>query len=375
MNTIRQYATLWLVALIVAGFAAPAAAQPDASTDTPDEHRIRLLQAKPRAYAIVEATAGNKQARVRLAGLEAAQHAPDAADDLALAGLTDENPAVRFAALVTIGKLKINRLADAAVDLMRDEDESVRAAAIFAVKRNGRDVDLSPLGRMLATGKPGARANAALLLGELGDPQAIEMLREMAGAPMPRVSSAQRAWVRLQFAEAMIKLDPNDAEVLGTIRAAMFSPLDDVRVLSMQILGEVGDEAVRNGLKHVLERDNPIQVRIAAAQALVRMGDNTAAPTLMDASAYDVEALRDDLEDFLRDRGRQDVGPETRAVREMLADEKQLRRNAAEVRAQAAVALGWVRSPRAVDRLIGLMEDPDPIVSVAAASAVLRASR
>lgn len=338
-----------------------------------NEAKILLLQSKPKAYAIVRAAGQSENPRERLAALEAVQFAPDVAFELVRKGLGDENPAVRFAALVTVGKLQLDALGDAAVDLMRDENESVRAAALFAAKRCGKEVDLSPLGGMLANGSSSARANAAMLIGQLGDPQAVDMLRDMAANPMPRVSSAQRTWVRLQFAEAMIRLAPDDAEVLGSIRAAVYSNLDDVRVLAIQILGEVGDRSVQGGLAHIIKRDNPIQVKIAAAQSLVRMGDRRAAQVLMDATQYDERQLRKDLTEYVNKNPTQ--GPEAQAIRDLLADEKSRQRAAAEVRAQAAVALGYVASEPAAKRLADLLEDADPIVRVAAASAILRALR
>lgn len=357
-----------VMTLVIGGFSAHAQ-----NATGPDETRIALLQAKPEAYAIVEAAGRNEQPRVRLAALEAALHAPDAAYDLALSGLSDENPAVRFAALVTIGKLRITRLADAAGDLMKDDNESVRAAAMFAATRCGRSVDLSPLAGMLASGRPSARANAAMLIGQLGDQQAIAMLRDMAAKPMPRVSSAERTWVRLQFAEAIIRLDPDDADTLGSVRAAMYSNLQEVRVLSMQILGEAGDRSVRAGLAHIVKRDNPIQVKIAAAQALARMGDGAGQKLLLEASQYDAKTLRRELQRYIR--GLQGNAPEAQVVREILDDPALQARAAAEVRAQAAVALGWLDSKAAVTRLTSLLKDADPIVKVAAASAILSGSR
>lgn len=339
----------------------------------PDETRILLLQAKPKAQAIIKAAGQSDDPRVRLAAIEGAQHAPDVAFDLARDGLTDENPAVRFASLVMIGKLKLSDLSDAAEDLTRDKNESVRAAALFAVSRCGKDVNLSPLAGMLANGSSGARANAAMLIGQLGEPQAVDMLRDMADKPMPRVSSAERTWVRLQYAEAMIRLAPDDAEVLGAIRAAVYSNLDDVRVLAIQILGEVGDRSVQGGLAHIIKRDNPIQVKIAAAQSLVRMGDTRAADVLIKASNYDDKMLRKDLQGFLKQTGGQ--GPEAGVIRDLLADEESRARAAAEVRAQAAIGLGYVDSKAAAQRLIALLNDSDLIVKVAAASAILRASR
>ncbi|MGB0766364.1 MAG: HEAT repeat domain-containing protein [Phycisphaeraceae bacterium] len=375
MQKIRMKSAAGCVAFaMVLAFSAAAALTPTtASAQGPDEARIALLQAKPKAYAIIRRAGTSDDPRLRLAAIEAAQHAPDAALDLARNGLGDENPAVRFGALVTVGKLQLVDLAPAALDLLRDRNESVRAAALFAAKRCGKNVDLSPLGGMLASGSPGTRANAAMLVGQLGDRQAIDMLREMASAPMPRVSPAERSWVRLQFAEAMIRLDPNDAEVLGSIRASIYSNLDDVRVLSIQILGEIRDQSVQGGLAHIVKRDNPIQVKIAAAHALVRFGDTQGIPTLLRAARYSERELRDDLEDYIDDNGVS--GPEAQTIRDLLNNETERFRAASEVRAQAAVALGSVRSKEASERLIALLNDPSEVVRVAAASALLSASR
>lgn len=375
MKLFRHFSML----LFAIAVALPALAQQGGASIS-NEARIQLLQLKPRAYAIVEASGRHQQSRVRLAALEAAEYAPDAAYDLARNGMTDENPAVRFAALVTVGKLRLKSLSDAAMDLMRDENASVRAAAIFAAKRCGKPVDLSPLGSMLGSSRASTRANAAMLIGQLGEPQALEMLREMASQPMPRVSPPERTWVRLQFAEAIIRLDPNDAEVLSTIRAAVYSNLDDVRVLAILILGEIGDKSVRGGLAHIAERPNPIQVKIAAAQALAMMGDRLAEQRLLEISRYSADKLRKDLKDYLDVLDEaypsdQLQGPEVRAIRQLLDDPQAQIRAAAEVRAQAARGLGYVSSGASAKRLGEMMDERDPIVQAAAAAAVLRATR
>lgn len=371
MATIRAAGRF--LAISVLALAVCMIASNEAAAQESNESKIILLQSKSKAVSIARTAGQSENPRERLAALEAVQYAPEAAFELARNGLTDDNPAVRFGALVTVGKLKLQDLADAAMDLQRDKNESVRAAALFAAKRCGKDVDISPLAGMLANGSSSARANAAMLIGQLGDTQAIEMLRDMAAQPMPRVSAAERSWVRLQYAEAMIRLDPNDAEVLGSIRASVYSNLDDVRVLAIQILGEVGDRSVQGGLAHIVKRENPIQVKIAAAQSLVRMGDRRSAGVLIKATTYDERQLRADLTKYVRDN--RVGGPEAQAIRDLLSDEKARQRAAAEVRAQAAVGLGVVDSKDAAQRLTALLDDTDPIVRVAAASAILRALR
>ncbi|MEO0474991.1 MAG: HEAT repeat domain-containing protein [Planctomycetota bacterium] len=371
MATIRAAGRL--LAGVVLAAAVCACTPTQAAAQGPDETKILLLQSKPRAASIVQTAGRSDNPRERLAALEAVQHAPELAFDMARDGLSDENPAVRFGALVTVGKLKLRALSDAAMDLMKDDNESVRAAALFAASRCGKDVNLSPLAGMLATGSSSARANAAMLIGQLGDPQAIEMLRDMADRPMTRVSAAERTWVRLQYAEAMIRLDPEDDETLGSIRASVYSNLDDVRVLAIQILGEVGDRSVQGGLAHIIKRDNPIQIKIAAAQSLVQMGDRQAANVLISSSKYNESQLRSDLRAYL---SKGDIsGPEAIVIRDILADDKARASAAAEVRAQAARGLTYVGSTASAQRLAALLEDPATIVRVAAASAILRASR
>lgn len=365
-----RYAAFACLALVFS-FAAVVLVAP--ASAAADDARIELLQAKPRAYAIVENAGRSDAARIRLAAIEASQYAPDAAVDLARMGLTDNNPAVRFAALVSVGKLKLTTLAQAAVDLTLDENPSVRAAAIFAARRCGIDIDPSPLAQMLGSADASTRANAALLVGQLGDPQAIPMLAEMASLPMPRALPAQRTWVRLQFAEAIARLDPNDEKVLGTIRASMFSNLQDVRILAIQILGDVGDQTVLGSLGHIVKRDNPIQVQIAAAHALLQMGDDQALDTLLDATRYDTQTLQKDIASFLRKLA--PTSPEAQAARTLMNSPDDRLRAAAEVRAQAARALAFQPTETVVARLVELMDDPAPIVQVAAASAILRAAR
>jgi HEAT repeat protein len=372
MATIRATGRFIAGAVLMLCIVALTAGTADAQ-EISNEAKILLLQSKSKATSILQAAGKSDSGRERLAALEGSQFAPDVAFEMARNGLSDENPAVRFGALVTIGKLEFRGLADAAVDLMKDDNESVRAAALFAAKKCGRDVDLSPLAGMLANGSSGARANAAMLVGQLGDAQAIEMLRDMADQPMPRVNAAERSWVRLQYAEAMIRLDPNDAEVLGSIRASVYSNLDDVRILAIQILGEVGDRSVQGGLAHIVKRDNPIQVKIAAAQSLVRMGDQRAAGTLFQATRYDERQLRTDLQDYLRKNNV--AGSEALIIQDLLSDEAARKSTAGEVRAQAAIALGYVDSVDAAKRLIALLEDPDAMVRIAASTSILRALR
>lgn len=359
----RSITALCLSFAMGLGLAAlPAQAQPGTVTQP----------TRARAAEVILDASRSENPRLRLAALEAASAAPHQALPLAQLALADENPAVRFGALVTIGKLQLEGLGQAAIDLVEDPDPSVRAAALFAAQRCGRQVDLSPLAQMLGSDRPALRGNAAMLLGLLGDPGAKPMLQEMASAPMRRVSPDQREWVRLQFAEAMVRLDPTDDEIMDAVRASVYSSYEDIRVLGIQIVGDAQDRAMQDWLGQLLRVSEPVQVRIAAAKALAQMGQTTGKKVLMQTSAYSGDDVRRDVQAFLNDnRGGQ--GEAFQAMQQLLNDPVTQAQVAGEIRAQAAFGLGELGDAETVGRLEAMLADPEPIARLAAAGALLRA--
>jgi HEAT repeat protein len=247
-------------------------------------------------------------------------------------GLEDENPGVRFAALVTAGKLRMLSLKPMAQRRLDDKNASVRAAALFAVKASGGEVDLSPMAPMLASNDPGLRGNVAMLLGLLGDASAAPMLKEMAGVAMPRASDVRAAIVRVQVAEAVALL--GDDEALDALRAAAYSPYPEVRILAVQAMGHVRDQRMAPAIIQMLE-ENPQELKLAAAEALGRMG-------LPDGKAVALQAAASPT---------------------------------ATVRVQTAFALRRFDDPVTAAALVGLLNDPEPVVRLAAAAAVLQPMR
>lgn len=298
---------------------------------TPSATRQQLLaQAKDRAVETILTAAQSDQAVLRANAIEAMQPLPERALPLAQLGLDDPNPGVRFAALVTIGRLKLDGLGDATERLLDDPNPSVRAAAMFAAHQCGRPVDISAMAQMLTAPDPTLRGNVAMLLGLMDDPSAAPMLRDLAGAPMRMVSAVRQEIVRAQVAEAMIRL--GDHSALDALRAAVFSQFDEVRVLAVSSLGKLGDRRMQRAFEHLLAKP-PIELQLAAAEALARMDSP--------------------------------VGQEA-----MLAGAQS---ELAPVRAQAAFGLAVADGRATAEALVGLLEDPDPQVRISAAAAVLRA--
>ncbi|MFP4224274.1 MAG: HEAT repeat domain-containing protein [Phycisphaeraceae bacterium] len=302
-----------------------------ADADPPSADEV-LASVRPQAVDEVLAASRSDDAFLRANAIEAAQSIPDRILPLVELGLEDEHPAVRFAALMSIGKLELTSLADAAAALREDESPSVRAAALFAGRRCDAGVDISPLAAMLASPDPTLRGNVVMLLGELGDPSAIAMIQDLADRPMPRAATERLALIRLQAAEALLKL--GDESALDAIRAGAYSGFNEVRVLAVQMLGRAQDRRMRQALKLMLEK-RPIELQLAAAEALARMG-------LADGLAVTLEAAEMDI---------------------------------VTVRAQTAFTLGQMPRVEAARTLADLLEDSEPMVRVAAAAAVLRATQ
>jgi len=297
------------------------------------------------AQLLIDASVGDA-AILRANAIEAMQVDPDRALPLAQRGLGDENPGVRFAAIVTAGQLEFRSLAPAIQPLVRDPNPSVRAAAIFALHTFGRDIDITPLGDMLASQDPGLRANVAMLLGLMGDPSAIPMLQQAGDKPMPRVGEERVALVRIQVAEAMAKL--GDDQALDAIRAGMHSSVGEVQIVAINAVGALGDEKGAAVLQTMLT-NQPIEVQLAAAASLARV-----------ARKRNFSATG--MGEWLR-------RVEDRARPVALA---QLDHPTDPIRAQVAWTLGWFNDARTLAALETLLDDPNPQVRVAAAASVVR---
>ena len=321
-------AGLTLAALVtLLGCLTPAAAQPEPEAN-PDPD--------PQALAtrlVLDAAAGDNPL-LRMNALEASQHLPQQAEPLVRAGLDDPNPAVRWAALITLGRLNLDALAPRASQLAQDpaQETYVRAAAAFAAHRTGHDADLGLIAQLLWDPRPGQRANAALLLSMLDEPSAIPMLRDAAQDPMTRSPKLKRELFRLQAAEALVQL--GDLESLKVVRGAVYSSEQELRVLAIIILGRCADQGMTGNLIRLLAQD-PVELRLAAAAALASMGSNEGLPVMLEAAATSTFST---------------------------------------VRAQAANGLGQAADdPRARQALASLLQDPDAAVRLSAAAAWLAA--
>ncbi len=271
---------------------------------------------------------------MRANALEAIQHAPDHALPVVTLALEDPEPGVKFAALYTIGELRLNALVHAAKPLIRrSEQPHVRAAVIYAAARCGvaSDALMSEMAGFLQHEDPRVRANAAMLLGRLNNDTAVPLLRRAGLKPVGDMHPGiQWTLLRVQTAEALARL--GDARAIDSIRSAAYSQFDEVRILAVLTLGRLGDDSFWPNMNNFLIED-PIEFRLAAAEGLARLGRHRGGM---------VQVM---------------VEGATHAL--------------PTVRAQACFAMAQHDHPWTRAQLAHLLDDEDPTVQLAAAAAVL----
>jgi len=293
---------------------------------------------RERAVEVLLAGATAENAQLRANAIEGLEHVGDRGMSAVRSGLVDDNAGVRSAAAMVAGRRGFEELEPFLRPLLEDPDARVRASAIFALTTLGRDVDRSPLGMfLLESPSPFVRAQAAYVLGELGEKSARPMLRQAAVSSLPRAKPSEVRAFQMQVAEALVRLGEESA--ISGVRSALYPSAPDeleFTALAAQILGNVQDEASAGQLILLTAyrfrgQTMPASVRLAAAGALGRLGRTEGW--------------------FIADEYNGDPDPL--------------------VRAQAARVYGWTRGGNNLHKLRAMLDDPNPLVGVAAATAIV----
>lgn len=314
---------------------------PPASSAQSAAPQIGRAEARERALALLTQSAQTGSPEERANALEGLVPTPARLAGVLEAALADQNLGVRSVAAMCVGKAKIASLTPRVAPLLSDQSPLARAAAMYAMKRCGESVDLSPLAEMLASRVPSVRSQAAFVLGELGEKSAIGPLKDAARDTLNRVSAGEVRVTDLQIAEARAKL--GDDAALADIRTALFpARTEDLEgaVLAAQVAGQVGDKASASQLVQLTRATDdsgqtlPPELRMASAAALAKLN--------IEPRKARFVAL------------------------EFFAGEKDT------LRAQSAYVFGESGDPESLGILVRMMDDPIVRVRIAAASAIVR---
>lgn len=303
------------------------------------QYRDPLARAtlREKALGLLGASAFNGAPEERVNAIEALQVSPARLFPLLDNALVDPNIAVRAVSAMTVGRVPLNAAADKVIPLLDDSSAQVRASALYALKRCGRPVDLTPLAGMLADPDLRVRSQAAFLLGELGDASALGLLRDAAQVSPGRSNPGQLRVADLQIAEARIKL--GDEVPLQEVRAALFpaKPEDlEATALACQIAGQVQDKASVNRLIVLTAAQDenkqfmPAEVRLSAAAALAKLGQPQ--------GSYIAEQYRTNSREPLRAQSAFVFG-ETRKIENLHVLSEMMNDSSGRVRVAAAAAI------------------------------------
>ncbi|UCD29353.1 MAG: HEAT repeat domain-containing protein [Planctomycetota bacterium] len=262
-------------------------------------------------------------------------------------GLSDEHPGVRFAACMALGRLRNTGSISTIRKLVNDSDHSVRIGAYYALERLGDSSFRSKWSEALAKHPDAAvRRNAAFAMGQLEDKAILPLLHRA-------VANDEDEGVRLQALEAMVGL--GDKNAIDQFFVYAFGGVDYKQPFSLLALAyaakDCQDIALRARLEGALfarlSHATYLESRLAAARGLGMLGYK---------QGFDLA-----LKSLTWNKARSNLSDDP--------PENQLMR----VRSMAAMALGEIGDPRALEPLKKRMETPDdPRIQLAAATAIAK---
>jgi HEAT repeat protein len=246
--------------------------------------------------------------------------------------LKDDYVPVRFLAALAVGDLEYRLSEPEVQDLLQDADENVRIAAVYAMNKLRPGYGTERIRQAIGSDDQTVKANAAMLLGRVGDKQALKFLYWVL---QHRASSEK---VRFQAVEAIATL--GDERIYPKIWSMLISAYADDRVVGIQAMGALGTDQAKNALITMLD-DDVLEVRLAAAEQLAALGEKTGEPEVLDVFKEQVPlgTSRQDLE---------------------------------RVYILSALATGRLKTPELTRYLPVLLENESQLVRMAAAKAVLQ---
>lgn len=269
-----------------------------------------------------------------------AEVAPQAGRPVFRAAIESNSPLKRYAGYIALGDVRDKARLARIKRGVQDPNPQVRLGAAYAAVRCGADGYARVLIRALSdASEERVRANAATLLGRLGEPRAADWLRRAQHLP----ANAQSSAVQLQINHALARLGDEDAlqELIVASQGDMSTRMD-----ALLMLARLGDPRARDALRYRLanRHEDYWAPRLIAARGLARLGEN---------DGFEMALHLLDYTDTKQDPR---VPDDTFAIRSM-----------------AIHALAEMGDPRALPKLRMIAaESTDPRLQVAASYAICR---
>ena len=322
-----------LVVCVIAALTLCSGCNDSVSLERPFGKADNLGQMKLKASSIIRSGLSDDDAMIRTNSIEvvattrAGEFMP-----IVTKRLIDPTVAVRFTAAIAIGDMQYSPARSVLQKIIKDKNKNVMMAASYALTRVTK-TNFSTLIRNLAKSKDQTvRANAAMLLGKLGDDQDVELLYWI----MSDSRSGDKA--RLQAAESIAMM--GDEEIYQKLWTLLISKYADDRAIGIKAMGKLGTTDAMNAIVTMLMDEVP-EVRLFAAVELARLGDPSG---------------KEEIKDYLESN------------RQHIRDTKM-----ADV--VAGMAIGYLGGEDMVQYLPGLLDSSEKQVRLSAAQSVLMLGR
>ncbi len=233
----------------------------------PPEHHDSFRQA---AIECLEAAAFSDSPALRMHAIEAFKEvAPEEGMGRLAIPLNIENeyPGASFAALAAVGEIR-PRMDEALLDLIRtraeSQDKHVRMAALFALHRLGDPTRTSELATFLLDDPdPKVRANAALLIGRLGEKKHVRLLRKA-------LRHERKTLPMLQILESLAGL--GDGHAITRLMQDGYSAVPEQSAVGLMMLANAQRHEAEDIFRFKLHAGEEPEVRLQAARGLARLG-------------------------------------------------------------------------------------------------------
>lgn len=228
---------------------------------------VSVQKLKPQALAILKKSLHHDNAYIRgqAAEIVATTNCRDMMPDV-LALLDDPTTAVRFSATLAVGDMRCFGCEKQVAALLNDTNENVQIAAAYAMVKLNQSSYHETIRQAAKNPDQTVRANAVLLLGNLGDRRDLDLLYEVLS------DSDSLDKVRLQTVESIARLG-DERMYRSKLWALLISTYADDRVMGIRGMGALGTTEAKNAITTMLQ-DDVQEVRLAAAEQLGQMGDN-----------------------------------------------------------------------------------------------------
>ena len=299
------------------------------------------------ARIVLYQAAEDPDPRVRCKAIEALAESdgPDAGA-IMLQSLKDNCDPVSFSAAMAIGDVRYGPAKPVLQEMIKvDVQPKLKCAMIYALHRLGDDSYTGELGGMIQDTDKWVRATAAMIMGRMGEPGAMEPLKSLHRTDYDPV-------VQLQVVEAMSQLGDERAFVLlETFAKGQY--MED-RIIAVQALGRLSNARSLVVLRQLMDaRQQEPAVRVAAAGSLAKRGEQVDSEFPLKAAVEPEVVLR-------RFQGRAaDISP----------------RDINNLRIIAILTLEYVPDPVVPGNLAAFLNSSDGGVRVASAKALLHLLR